>query len=48
MSSVTFGQTIAMLEKGQDAKFIEQAKTQSEELWRNNGARAMKEQGCGA
>jgi hypothetical protein len=47
MTSVTFGQTIAMLEKGQDAKFIEQAKAQAEELWRNNGARAMKEQGCG-
>ena len=47
MTSVTFGQTIAALEKGQDAKFIEQAKTQAEDLWRDNGMRAMKEQGCG-
>lgn len=47
MSAVGFAQVIAMLEKGQDAKLIEQAKAQSEDLWRDNSARAMREQGCG-
>jgi hypothetical protein len=47
MTNVAFAQTIAMLEKGQDAKFIEQAKTQADDLWHNNGERAMREQGCG-
>ena len=48
MSSLGFAQSIAALEKGQDAKLIEQAKSEAEKLWRDNGARAMKEQGCGA
>jgi hypothetical protein len=46
LASVTFAQTIGMLEKGQDAKLIEQAKAQAEALWNDNGARAMREQGC--
>lgn len=45
-ASVTFAQTIGMLEKGQDAKLIEQAKAQAETLWNDNGARALREQGC--
>lgn len=47
MASMTFAQTEAALEKGQDAKLIEQAKEQAENLWKDNGARAMREQGCG-
>lgn len=46
-NSVAFTQAIAMLEKGQNAPLIEQAKTQAGSLWQDNGARAMKEQGCG-
>lgn len=46
-NSVAFTQTIAMLEKGQKAQLLEQAKTQFETMWQQNGARAMKEQGCG-
>lgn len=46
-TSATFAQTIGMLEKNQDPKLTETAKTQAEDLWRDNGARAMKENGCG-
>lgn len=46
MASMTFAQTEAALEKGQDAKLIEQAKAQAENLWKDNGALAMREQGC--
>jgi hypothetical protein len=45
-SAIAFTQTIKMMEKGQDAKMLEQAKAQADELWRDNGARATKEQGC--
>lgn len=45
-NSVAFTQTIALLEKGQNAQLVGQAKTQAESLWRDNGARARKEQGC--
>jgi TPR repeat protein len=41
-----FAQTIGLLEKGADAKFLEDARAYSETLWRDNGVRAMKEQGC--
>ena len=46
VSATLFAQTIALLEKGQDAKLFDDAKAQAETLWRDNGARAMKEQGC--
>lgn len=46
-SATMFAQTIGMLEKGQPPNIIEQAREQAEQLWRDNGARAMKEQGCG-
>lgn len=45
-SATTFAQTITMLTKGQDPKLIEAGRAQAEELWRDNSARAMKEQGC--
>jgi TPR repeat protein len=47
VSAISFAQVIAMLEKGQGPKLIEQAKAQAEDLWRENSARAMREQGCG-
>jgi hypothetical protein len=48
LTTVAFAQTLAMLEKGQDPKVLEEARTQAENLWRDNGARAMREQGCGS
>src|SRR4030095_1488102 len=39
-------QTIGALEKNRDAKFLEDSKAYAETLWRDNGTRAMKEQGC--
>jgi hypothetical protein len=45
-TATTFAQTIAMLEKGQNATALDAAKAQAEDLWRDNHARAMKEQGC--
>lgn len=45
-SATMFAQTIAMLTKGQDPRLIEAGRAQAEEFWRDNGARAMKEQGC--
>jgi hypothetical protein len=45
-SSMAFAQAIKLIEQGQDAKLIDQAKEQADALWRDNGARAMKEQGC--
>lgn len=46
VSSTAFAQMIKLLEKGQDPKLADEAKAQAENLWRDNGARAMKEQGC--
>ena len=46
LTATTFAQTIAMLEKGQNATTLDAAKAQAEDLWRDNHARAMKEQGC--
>ena len=46
VSSISFEQTIRALEDKQDAKFLEQARAQGEELWRDNGDRAKREQGC--
>lgn len=45
--AVAFAQVVGMLEKGQDTKVIEQAKALAEDYWRDNNARAMREQGCG-
>jgi hypothetical protein len=45
-TSLAFGQTIQLLERNQDPKVLEQARTQAEALWAEHGARAMKENGC--
>lgn len=45
-SAAGFAQVVGMLEKGQDAKVIEQAKALAEEYWRDNSARALRQQGC--
>jgi hypothetical protein len=45
-SATAFAQTIKALERGQDPKLIEEATAQAETLWRDNSARAMREQGC--
>jgi hypothetical protein len=46
MSTINFDQTIKALEARQDAKFIEEARAQADTLWRDNGERAKREQGC--
>jgi hypothetical protein len=46
MTTINFDQSIKVLEQRQDAKFLEQARAQAEELWRDNGERAKREQGC--
>jgi hypothetical protein len=46
-TSMAFSQAIQLLEKGQDGKMLDAAKAQAEDLWRDNGPRAMKENGCG-
>ena len=45
-NSVAFARTLAMLEKGQDANLLQQAKAQLATLWQQNGERARKQQGC--
>ena len=45
-TSIGFAQTIPMLEKGADAKYLEAAKTQMETFWRDHSVRATKENGC--
>jgi hypothetical protein len=45
-SAVAFDQAIAALEKSQDAKVLEQARSDANALWDANGERARKEQGC--
>jgi hypothetical protein len=47
MNAMTFAQTIKQLEKNQNEKVLEAARSQADVLWRDNGERAMKEQGCG-
>ena len=47
VTSLGFSQSIPMLEKGQQAQLLEAAKTQADALWKDNGARAKKENGCG-
>jgi hypothetical protein len=46
MSALTLTPAIRQLEKGQDAKLLDQAKSQADDLWRDNSARAMREQEC--
>ncbi|HEX2494265.1 MAG TPA: hypothetical protein VHK24_10855, partial [Steroidobacter sp.] len=45
-SAMWFEQAIAKLEEGRDAKVLEAGRSQADQLWRENGQRAMKEQGC--
>lgn len=44
---VFYTQTLTMLEKGLKPDVLEDAKSQADTLWQNNGERAMHEQGCG-
>lgn len=46
-NSLMFAQTLALLERSVDPKALETAKGEAENLWRDNGVRAMKENGCG-
>jgi hypothetical protein len=46
MSTISFDQTLKALEARQDSKFLEEARTQADALWRDNGERAKREQGC--
>lgn len=46
VTSLGFSQSIPMLEKGQPDQILEAAKTQAEALWKDNGERAKKENGC--
>lgn len=45
-TSLGFAQTIPLLEKGAPPQLLEAAKTQAEALWKDNGERAKKENGC--
>jgi hypothetical protein len=45
-TSMGFAQAIPLLEKSQDAKLIDEAKSQADTLWQQNGERAKKENGC--
>ena len=45
-ASVAFDQSINALEKSQEAKLIEQARTEADTLWQQNAERAKREQGC--
>ena len=46
MTSLGFAQTIPAIERGQPEQILEAAKTQAEQLWKDNGERAKKENGC--
>jgi hypothetical protein len=46
LTTINFDQSIKVLEQRQDATFLEQARAQAEQLWRDNGERAKREQGC--
>lgn len=46
MTSLGFAQTIPAIERGQPAEILDAAKTQAEQLWKDNGERARKENGC--
>lgn len=45
-STIAFDQTIQALERKQDTQFLERARSQADSLWRDNGERARREQGC--
>jgi hypothetical protein len=45
-NSIAFAQSIGALEKGQSAALLDEARKLADELWRENGTRAMQEQGC--
>ena len=46
VTSLGFAQSIPMLEKGQPAQVLDAAKSQADTLWKDNGERAKKENGC--
>lgn len=46
VTSLGFAQSIPMLEKGQPTQVLDAAQSQAETLWKDNGARAKKENGC--
>jgi hypothetical protein len=46
VTSLGFSQSIPALEKGQPSAVIDGARTQAESLWKDNGERARKENGC--
>jgi hypothetical protein len=46
MTSLGFAQTIPALERGQPPQLLEAAKSQAEQLWKDDGERARKENGC--
>src|SRR5688500_7370909 len=46
VTSLGFAQSIPMLEKGQPTQVLDAAKSQAETLWKDNGERAKKENGC--
>lgn len=46
MTSLGFSQTLPALERGLPPEMLEAAKTQAEQLWKDNGERAKKENGC--
>ncbi|HEY7639476.1 MAG TPA: hypothetical protein VH814_07100 [Steroidobacteraceae bacterium] len=45
-TTLAFGQTIGLLERNMDAKFLQAAHAQADQLWSEHGVRAMKENGC--
>lgn len=47
VQATAFAQAIRLLSQGMEPQDLSVAKTQAEQLWRDNSARAQKEQGCG-
>jgi hypothetical protein len=45
-TALAFGQTIGLLERTLKPQTLEEARTRTEALWNEHGARAMKENGC--
>ena len=45
-TALAFGQTIGLLERSVTPQTLEEARTRTEALWNEHGARAMKENGC--
>jgi hypothetical protein len=45
-AALSFDQTIKALEKSQDAKMLDQARAEADQLWQSNAERARREQGC--